>query len=47
VGSLVTASTLRVTVMNAGPGQDAEPWLSSCPGWSQESNSNGNALLLN
>lgn len=23
------------------------PWLHSCPGWRQESNSNGNAVLLN
>lgn len=42
-----TERALRVTVKNTGPGQDAAPWLSSCPGWSQESNSNGNALPLN
>lgn len=44
---LVTASTVHVTLMNVGLGQDAAPWLGSCPGWSQESDSNGNGVLLN
>ena len=33
--------------VNAGRGQDAAPWLGSCPGRSQESDSNGNVVLLN
>lgn len=44
-GLAVTASTRHVTLMNVGLGQDAAPWLKSRPGWSQESDSNGNMLL--
>ncbi|KQK78770.1 hypothetical protein AAES_110872 [Amazona aestiva] len=47
MGLLVTASTVHVMLMNVGLGQDAAPWLGSCPGWSQESDSNGNDVLLN
>lgn len=47
MGLLVTASTIHVTLMNVGLGQDTAPWLGSCPRWSRESDSNGNVMLLN